>query len=519
VGTNGYGSSATPLLTAANVTDANGNFTIGGDYTCPTASTLVYLTGTGGNPGLTAGTNNGALALMAALGPCGSLTASTFIAVNEVSTVASVYALAQFMNPATGAVGSYGYNNNGLSNAFGTVSNLVTLSTGAALAQTPNGNGVVPQAEINSLADILAACVNSSGSTSSGCSSLFTATTPAGGSAPANTLLAALSIALHPANNVASVFGQLSATPPFQPTLGSAPNDWTMALSYAASAWIPYTIAIDAGGNVWTANYATGATSSVSKLSSNGVPAAGSPFTLNANGTVGIAIDLNGNAWVTNNDNNTAVLYGSNGNTIAGPFSSIGLSGPKSVAVDANNNIWFSNSGNNTVTELGSGYGMISPNPGYAGGGLNLPQGIAIDGKGNAWIANAGSVTELNGFGTALSPSGGFVAGGDITGAQAITIDGANNVWVPSSTGHLVKLNSSGVEVSPSGGYSGGGLGSSSAVAIDGGGNAWVAGQSEPGFGAEFGWRGDLTVERVSGRESEYTGGAGNRWIGQCVGV
>src|SRR5438445_4103263 len=57
VGTTGDGSAATALLTQAVTSDANGNFDITGAYTCPSASTLVYITATGGNPGLSPGTN------------------------------------------------------------------------------------------------------------------------------------------------------------------------------------------------------------------------------------------------------------------------------------------------------------------------------------------------------------------------------------------------------------------------------------------------------------------------------
>src|SRR5271170_5257687 len=69
-GTTGYSSAPTSLLnTAASgvstdtsgngyvTTVANGAWTITGDYTCPSASSLVYLFATGGNPGLGGGAN------------------------------------------------------------------------------------------------------------------------------------------------------------------------------------------------------------------------------------------------------------------------------------------------------------------------------------------------------------------------------------------------------------------------------------------------------------------------------
>ncbi len=53
-GGGGAGALATAMAvpTGGTVTDANGNFNITGDFTCPTASSLVYITASGGNPGL-----------------------------------------------------------------------------------------------------------------------------------------------------------------------------------------------------------------------------------------------------------------------------------------------------------------------------------------------------------------------------------------------------------------------------------------------------------------------------------
>ena len=96
VGTTGDGSAATPLLTTAVTTDSSGDFTITGDYSCA-ASTQVYLTAVGGNPGLAPGTNNANISMIAALGPCGNLNSSTYVFVNEATTIASVFPFTQFM--------------------------------------------------------------------------------------------------------------------------------------------------------------------------------------------------------------------------------------------------------------------------------------------------------------------------------------------------------------------------------------------------------------------------------------
>ncbi len=185
VGTTGYGAGAAALGTST-LSQADGSFSITNLYHCSDAAsgdnTLVYITATGGNPGSGFGPNN-QLLMMAALGRCGNLTPATFISINEVTTVAAVYALAQFMSP-SGNIGSYGYSSTGLTNAFATVNSLVNVTTGLARATTPNGNGVVPQAELNTLANTMAFCINSSsvaGSPSAACASYFLASTPGAG--------------------------------------------------------------------------------------------------------------------------------------------------------------------------------------------------------------------------------------------------------------------------------------------------------------------------------------------------
>src|ERR1700756_4578861 len=61
-GSTGYGSAGTNLLTSAVTTQADGSFSITGDYTCPTPDSLVYITAAGGDPGV--GSNNSAIMLV-----------------------------------------------------------------------------------------------------------------------------------------------------------------------------------------------------------------------------------------------------------------------------------------------------------------------------------------------------------------------------------------------------------------------------------------------------------------------
>ncbi|MEI9968341.1 MAG: hypothetical protein WDM87_06840 [Terracidiphilus sp.] len=241
--TTGYGNAALSLLQSAGgtvsdgtnyyyPTQSGGTFSISGDFTCPSAGSQVYLYAVGGDPGLGDGTN-AAIGLMAALGTCGSLSSAPYVVINEISTIATAYSIAGFATDATHVSSS----SNTLAtatdvpNAFATVTNLESLGRGVALATTPNGNGVVPQAEIDILADILAACVNSAGPSSTPCSTLFS-NAKNGNSQPSETATAAINIAHNPGANVATIFGLLPSDRPFQPSGGSRTNDFTIAITY-----------------------------------------------------------------------------------------------------------------------------------------------------------------------------------------------------------------------------------------------------------------------------------------------
>ena len=229
-GKTGTASAARSMLTSSVSTNANGGFSITGLYSCQPGD-QVYLVASGGNAG---SGNNAAIRMMAALGPCSTLlanAASTFINVDEVTTVGSVYALAPYMS-GYGNVGSDAgtASTNSLAASFANTKATVNTTYGVAL-QTSLGNGIVPQKTINALANSLAACVNSTASNSGVCSSLFADTTVTG-SVPADTLQAALNLAHYPATNPAQVFDLASGTAPFQPTLTSAPSSFAIAVAH-----------------------------------------------------------------------------------------------------------------------------------------------------------------------------------------------------------------------------------------------------------------------------------------------
>lgn len=377
-------------LTANGSNGAVGSFsftTADWSSNCPSASSPVYLLAVGGNPG---GGANPNLALMAALGPCSGVTSSTTVNVNEVTTVASVWALSPFMTAATNSVTASGMNigadstnQTGLANAFTTViNNVVNITTGAASGPNLPANATVPVTKINTLANILSSCVNTAGGTAgdgTNCGKLFAAT-EVNSVAPTTTIAAALNMAQHPgvsSSTMTTLFGlQQGAGAPFS-GLSSAPNDLTISINYTAGGLsAPMGIAVDYSGNVWLAN-TTG--NSVTELSNLGVAAGGSPFAPSSllSSPSGIAVDETGSVWVASNGNSSVVKLTSGGALSSTYITNIDA--PTGIAVDGSGNLWVANHGNGSVTEISSG-GTTTNYPG-ASAGIAAPQAIAVSPK------------------------------------------------------------------------------------------------------------------------------------------
>jgi hypothetical protein len=208
------------------LTGEYGGFSIAGDYTCVPGH-RVYLYVRGGASGGSGA--NSAIGLMAWLGPCpeaGNFTlAEPFVFVNEVTTVAAAYAMAGVAADPTHVSGRV---------AAGTgvdkAADLARITTGVANATLPSDRGTkVPQSKINTLANILAACINTSGPKSAGCTTLFTNARGGGGSVPDETAAAAINIAHNPRANIAVLYSlQPERDAPFQPQLLSAPEDFAI---------------------------------------------------------------------------------------------------------------------------------------------------------------------------------------------------------------------------------------------------------------------------------------------------
>jgi hypothetical protein len=389
VGTTGYGSAATPLFSPAITTGANGGFTFPANYCPANSSALVYLVGSGGQPaGAGSNITNNNEALMVALGPCNSLNANTDIRINELTTVAAVWALAPFMSGTTSAylnIGSSATNAAGIQLAFEAAEEVVNTSNGTIGGSTLPAGATLPTLELNTLADILAQCVNSGGGTEgdgSNCGKLFLdAPNTAGTAYPTDTITAGLNIAQNPGRNVPALFNLVPPTPVFESVLTSAPTAWTVAIQYTGGGLnAPTAIAADQSGNLWVANSGASSVSEFNNLGSSMLGTTGTSISTGA--PTGLAIDLSGNAWITVSGANSLLEVNSNG-TVGSPLTGNGLDQPTALAIDGSGVIWVVNNGGNSVSAFSNAGIAIGGSP-FSGAGIASPAGIAVNGSANA---------------------------------------------------------------------------------------------------------------------------------------
>ncbi len=435
----------------------------------------MYLVSRGGGVG-SSGPANPNNVLMAALGSCGSVSAGQKVTVNEVTTVAGAYALAPFYANG-GQVGATSTNLTGLLNAFQTAATLADSAAGTSPGSALPSNVSSPAARVNSLANLVHACVVSA----TACSALYSAI--GRGSTPANTLDAMVSLAQNPTNNVAALYALSVSSKAYTPVLAGAPVDWTMFLTVAGGGMdSPSGMGVDSQGNVWVANYFNVA----SKFATTGAPVFASGVTgFGLNNSYGLAVDLKDNAWIPNEQPFKSVgtigsvteLSGSGG-ALSGTagYSAGGVNYPVSVAIDPNGTVWVVDFGNSHVTLLNSSGVPLSGTAGYTTSLFAFPVAVAVDGNHFGWIANQSANTV-----TKVAPDGSsFTNFACCNGASGLATDQGNNVWVANFYGDSISLiSSSGAIVSA--GYTGGGsILRPQGIGVDGAGTVWVANFRQP---------------------------------------
>jgi hypothetical protein len=429
------------------------------------------------------------------------------VTVNELTTVAAGYALAQF----SGTDGISGPSP-GLENAAATAFNLVDSATGKPGEVVTNANNASRNetlATLGTLANLVSLCAPGSPVL---CRRLLELATPPGATAPPDTAQAVVDLARNPTLAPAQLYALARRARTYQPTLAAPPTAWILVLLYTdTDLYASGRIAIDAKGNVWSStNWEPGTqngSTSITVLDPLGAPTFGSPISGGGmkGGAWGAAIAPgDGNVWIGSFGGAKIVKYSPTG-TILSPgdgYTNGGLNHPQGIAVDQKGNVWIAN---NYGPESAPGQGDVVVYPGgdaskaivITGGGLNHPFAVQIDGYGRAWVTNAG----LGGaklVGTRLAPLVGkfggsvTVIGSDFQPTSfspiesdsfkwplGTAVDSENNVWVTNYFGSTV------TEIQPDGNVAGvyalpkGTLPWSQAV--DGSDRVWVAGFARPG--------------------------------------
>jgi streptogramin lyase len=486
VGNQGLQSTSTPLVSQTVLTGNDGSFNITGLWDCNNTALygtdpLLYLVATGGNPSLGGSGTNSAIALMAALGPCSTKANYAHVTINEVTTVASVYALAPFMADYL-HIGAPSSGMGGLTSAFQTVHTLADTTTGVSPGPAAVAGETVPSQLIYALSNSIASCINSSNGPQ--CAALFSATAPSSGSRATDTIAALLQVAQSPAHNVSGIFNVAASSPPFQPALSFPPADWTIALRFTGGGLAsPAGLALDASGNVWVAN-SGGA--SITGLGNQGAPLTGAQG-YSANGTLfgaqAVTVDKTGNVWIADTLLSSVVKLSVANGTIQGSSTyTSAINGPTGIAADSQNNIWVANFGDGSVTELDTNGTPLVGSPFTAGGTLQAPFAVAIDAFGHAWVTdNAASLLIEFDTTQALLSGSGF-SDQAMLAPTGLAISPKGQVWLADNGNNAVSLFGPTGTSQFAAPVTGAGLTLPNAIAIDGNGVAWVASTSGTGL-------------------------------------
>ncbi len=322
------------------------------------------------------------------------------VTVNELTTVATGFSLAQFTND--GIVAGRGV---GLGNAMAMIRNIINPATGQPsrfIRSAPNGDRTATLGVLRTLGDAIASCRRSSD-----CRELLAETTTSRRGKPANTFQAMVNLARDPLRNTRSIH-RLAVRGPWGRSLG-APQSWVIALAFQGNGREfrgPGNFLFDDDGNVWiTNNYVPArdarlvcagqallklepysAEQSVKQYTGGGVNGVGFGITKDAAGRIWVSnYGFKGTKCPLEPGSNTLSLFDITGTPLSpaggytqggkarGPHNSrvregdvMALSWPQGMAATADGAVWVANCGNDSVTRYPDGDPKRSEN--YSGG-------------------------------------------------------------------------------------------------------------------------------------------------------
>jgi len=434
-----------PTQLARSKTDANGAFTLNAQHASGDA--VLYLIAKGGTPKAAAdkGPNN-AIALMTMLGSSLPKT----VTVNELTTVASAFTAARFINGE-----AISGNPLGLRIAAGNVPNLVDPTTGKwgkVLLDPLNSSMTTTMANLDTLGALITATFTVANDDWR--ARFFKAATLPGAATPKNTLEAMAGIARAPwvaPKELYALFDEAYPLPapdarrsaPFAPYLVYVPDDFALSLAFSGGGdYANGRFMFDAEGNLWSGmNWMPGSQSGVNKSTGGGVgkySPNGTALSPPIMGFRGMGIDGVGwgtavtkdRVWISS-FNGKILVMDFNGKPVASesdfPFKEkfLGLMG---IGVAANGDVWIADgSGDQLLFFPG---GRIKDGRIVKVAGLKSPFDIVIDSQNRVWVANSSSDTVVRFPANDPTKAETFRAG---IGVRALALDSKENVWVASN--------------------------------------------------------------------------------------
>jgi len=261
--------------------------------------------------------------------------------------------------------------------------------------------------------------------------------------APVNELQAIMDIAKSPTHNVATLFNLSSPSSFFQPSLASAPSDWSLAITYA-----PATTGSTLSSPIAITAYSI--TSDVITFTASNTLTAGQHVFIYGFPT---STFLNGVAYTVSSPTTsqfTASFTHSNTSGTVTESGSALYDDPVWVALDANDNAY---SANQDGVNVGGGLSALAANgtPNWTSA-LNPtycePYMVATDVNGNVWMSSSQSSGSCNsshvnmvafstssGSTTDGTPWGATTSPGYVADTSSLAFDRSSNLWIGHFTG------------------------------------------------------------------------------------
>jgi hypothetical protein len=427
----------------------------------PGDGTSLYVVAKGGRPTAnpTSG-DNPAISLLAVVGAI----PPARVAINEMTTVASVWTHAQFIDGT--AVRGHAL---GLRIAAGNVPSFVDLASGGwggVIQDSLNSSQTPTMANLATLANLLSGCVTRV--KADACSRLFAAATPPNGSAPTDTLTAAQSIARYPWYQPERLFrlldefypvpaGKTMRAVPFMPYLSFPPSAWVLPLKFDGGGYRAGGKAMfDSEGNLWVGdNFTVGWQGqdslwqgNATKFAPNGRPL--SPMTTGfagggmQGGTFGAAVDAKDNAWLTSSGGKSIAVFDKNGNPLTPPDGitfdgKLGLM--QGIIVTPSGDVWTVGLSKNQLVyfpkgDLSKGQLVCEGRDVEPCKSFLLPFHLGIDQQDRIWVTNAvgAHVTRF----PVSDPSKAEKINTGWSGS-GLGIDSQGNVWVTNRFGSSIR--------------------------------------------------------------------------------